>query len=560
MQSRILNILVVIPGLIPSVSIGILRPLISLEKSGIVKIRLRPSNIKLGLEYDTSWCDIAVFCRNCELTDLEVLYRLKSKGKKIIYDIDDNFFEIPINLPIGRYHRSFHRLYVVKRFYELADIVRVYTLPMFHQASLYGQNVNLVKSYFDSSLLEGITPLEPKKIKIAYPTNRIDDPKLESMLFEIIEKTALHFSEKVEIHLWRSNLPERIQSLPNIYVNTPSHSYEDFIQQFYKSGFSIGLAPLIDGVFFQSKTNNKYREFGGCKIAGIYSNLSPYTECVHNNTNGLLVENSVNAWIAAIKKLVNDVELRKEIVFNAHHDITQNYLFDQNVKVWENTINKLAISLTQQPIYKETRCISSTPFIIPSKKIFRNAKKQIQTITKETKWEFIKFNSISEYIKGSFSLQNSPLLFCLCDSIEHLHQIIDTQPVSDFIVIDISIINDIEKHIIKAISKLSLSSNFIFIVKEEQIELTSFFHLNHYSYYTILPSHDLYDFFTVRSRMGVYLELIDKFGRSYTKKKSKAYLNYLKLAHKPYYFAVHALNRFKRALIFLKWRIGYRKV
>ena len=112
-----MNVLIILPGFIPSSIIGILRPLTSLESHGEINLRARPSRTSLFLYSDIDWCDIAVFCRNCETSDLMTLYELKRKGKKVVYEIDDNFQEISLNTDIGVYHRVFFRQHTLKRFF-----------------------------------------------------------------------------------------------------------------------------------------------------------------------------------------------------------------------------------------------------------------------------------------------------------------------------------------------------------------------------------------------------------------------------------------------------------
>ncbi|MGC5340978.1 hypothetical protein ACPXBC_30920, partial [Escherichia coli] len=56
-----------------------------------------------------------------------------------------------------------------------------------------------------------------------------------------------------------------IQTLPLV------GDYEDFLRQFARQPFDIGLAPMEDTAFYRSKTNTKFRDYGACKVAGIYS-------------------------------------------------------------------------------------------------------------------------------------------------------------------------------------------------------------------------------------------------------------------------------------------------
>lgn len=334
-----MKILIILPGFIPSTIIGVLRPLAELERRGNVKLRLRLYNIQFLIHYDIDWCDVAVFCRNCEIKDLPVLYALKHKDKKIVYEIDDNFEEIPLDTDIGRYHRAFFRLHVLKRFFSLADITRVYSPRLAEKAISHGAHVQLNRSYFDTSLIDGLSKKPANGIiKIAYPTNRIDDKKLEDKIFSAIKIVLEKYPEKVEFHLWRKALPDQLWSVKGVVLQKGVRNYESFIQSFFQVGFDIGIAPGNDTPFFHSKTNNKYREFGGCGIAGIYCNFPPYSNSVIHEYSGLLVDNSIKEWVAAIERLILNDKLRTEIIRNAQSDVFANYSFENAINSWKQCL------------------------------------------------------------------------------------------------------------------------------------------------------------------------------------------------------------------------------
>ncbi|MCV3285901.1 hypothetical protein LZT24_17715 [Aeromonas veronii] len=340
-----MNVLVILPGFIPSTIIGILRPLAELEKLGEINLRLRLGNFSHWIKSDAIWCDVAVFCRNCELKDLNFLYELKKNKKKIVYELDDNFEEIPLTTDIGIYHRQFYRLHVVKRFFSLSDVTRVYSERLKSRALLYGAKIQIIKSYFDINIIDKLQR-EPKdipcgKVKIVYPTGRIDDKELEYILFSSIKSVLVRYENEVEFHLWRNSMPQQLEGMKNVVLNHPLRNYEEFIRQFYLSNYDIGLAPGIDNVFFHSKTNNKYREFGGCHIAGVYSNFPPYSNTVIHNETGLLSDNNIDAWVSSIERLICDKKLRERIADQAFYDVSTNYTFDEAVRSWRDCFLRL---------------------------------------------------------------------------------------------------------------------------------------------------------------------------------------------------------------------------
>ena len=351
-MDRPARVLVVAVGLIPTIVIGMLKPLAKLEEKGDIKLRLRYSAISLWRNQDLDWCDVAVFYRNQSREDLAILYELKRRGKRVIYGTDDNFMEIPLNTDIGRNHRVPSLLHGVRRFYQLADIVHVYSERIKQQVERFGGNPILFRSYFDTTLLEGLKKPQnsTKSIRIAYATARIDDPRLEQVFFGALHQIAVTYGERVEIHFWKTP-PEKFRGLDNVKINAGVADYEQFVEQFFLAGFDIGLAPSIDEPFFHSKTNNKYREYGGCQIAGIYSNVPPYSDSVVHGETGWLAENTIDGWVEGISHLIESSEMRDRIVDGALKDVEENYSLSNSLTMWSDTISQSLSAETTKPTW-----------------------------------------------------------------------------------------------------------------------------------------------------------------------------------------------------------------
>lgn len=337
-----MNVLIIVPGFIPSTIIGVIRPLAALARMGEICLRVRIHKTSFLLAHDIRWCDTAVFCRNCEMSDLRTLYALKKEGKNVIYEIDDNFAEIPLSTSVGIYHRVFSRLHVLRRFFLLADVTRVYSNTLSALAISYGARVQLIRSYFDSSIIDNLQKTESDgKIKLVYPTGRIDDQALEEHIFTAVREILNRYAGRVEFHLWRPVVPKQLDGVHGVVLRKPTRNYEKFIRDFFRANFDIGLAPGVDTPFFHSKTNNKYREFGGCGIAGIYSNTPPYSNSVIHEQTGLLAGPTTSDWIAAMERLILERSLRQRIVAMALNDVRENYSFTTAVDSWRTCLGGL---------------------------------------------------------------------------------------------------------------------------------------------------------------------------------------------------------------------------
>ena len=324
------KILAILPDLIPSTVLNVIKPCLRLQEQGEICFKAtlssfcRPSQVK--------WADVILFCRNIEPAELRWLYLAEECGKCIIYDLDDNFFEMTEDTELGRYLRDPLRIQTLTEFLGRASLVRVYSEPLYTEASKYNKHVSLVNSYFDYSLLTGEKRLdEKKKLRITYATSRGENDMLYQLIAAEIGEIAIKYHNEVEFHIFGAQLP--IVS-DNVFYYPFDYDYNRFITTFSQAGLDIGLAPLKDDIFHRSKTNNKYREYGACGVAGIYSNVSVYSQSVIEGVNGILVGDQPGAWYQAMEKLINEEELRWAIKSNAYEDVRVNYSFEKYVETF----------------------------------------------------------------------------------------------------------------------------------------------------------------------------------------------------------------------------------
>jgi hypothetical protein len=466
-----MNVLAFLPGLIPSTIIGILRPLTDLERRGEIRLRIRLTYIPILASNDIEWCDVAVFCRNCEGADLSALYELKRRGKKIVYELDDNFEEIPFTTDVGVYHRHFSRLHVVKRFFLLSDITRVYSDRMYQRASKYGARVQTIRSYFDKSIIEGLCKdSSADVIKIAYPTGRIDDNELEERIFSAV-KTVLHkYETKVEFHLWRKSLPQQLIGIKGVVLNKNVRGYDKFIRTFFRAGFDIGLAPGNDIPFFHSKTNNKYREFGGCGVSGIYSNFPPYSSSIDHEHSGLLAGSSTEEWVTAIERLVLDKKLRTNIADNAAKDIFSNYSFETAVESWRECFGLMRDHKPDLPewipVAKQFNFFSYIHLEKPkeSDDRYKYLQLALSSLQRNT---FIEFNSISEYLASPIKNFFSACIIFLSNK-EQLQILSELMPLLNSAIVDITNFEDEAHSAINHLFGVAPSVPISFLVTREQ--------------------------------------------------------------------------------------------
>jgi hypothetical protein len=322
------HIVAVLPGFIPSTMITVVKPLLALHRRGCISARIVLE--QQAAQRDLDWADAIVFCRNAEPRYAPLLAAAQARGVPLMYDLDDNLLELPAGCDNAAQVSESSRQAMLQNYLRAATLVRVYS-PLIAQR-VEGLNPRVVESFapVDLSLVPPVgwtsksvhTDRRPSPIKIVYATSRTQDALCEIFL-PALESILRRRGEQVEAHFWGCR--PRIASLANVRHHGLVCRYDRYLRRFSRSGYDIGLAPLPDDAFYRAKTNNKFREYGASRVAGVYSRNEVYGGCVADGVTGLLVNNDTDSWHDAIERLIDDAALRASIQRQAWQFVAEHY-------------------------------------------------------------------------------------------------------------------------------------------------------------------------------------------------------------------------------------------
>jgi hypothetical protein len=279
-----------------------------------------------GSAVDLGRADIIHVARMGAVSHFDTLGKLKSQGRKIIYEIDDDFWSIQFDLckdSISGY------VEVVNKTSALCDAMIVTTQSLADQAArMTNKPVYIAPNYlctksWDSQIKS--PDLGKKPILLASGSNgHLEDFRI---LADIARLPKMKHFQWV---IWGSEyfknlLPESIW-MPRVSLR----DYFGTLKALGKSPNILGIQHLLDTQFNRSISKLKWMEYTYAGIPGIYSNLAEYPGYANCTVPG---NASAKQWA---DQIVDAYERREEILAKDKQRLEEVGYMDTGIKHWED--------------------------------------------------------------------------------------------------------------------------------------------------------------------------------------------------------------------------------
>ncbi|HAU1410977.1 TPA: glycosyltransferase [Legionella pneumophila] len=331
---------------LPTLQLSFFKPLSSLEEAGAVLLDLisdaqvsERAHQEIAICSNEDWIvkrlsefipTIIVFCRyNGKFTNLIVDWA-KKKGIPTVFHIDDDLLNIPKDIGYGKYkyHNDPKRLEAIRFLLDNTDLVYCSTKRLyerFHSLKVKSP-MTTGKIYCSGQILVPAT-LKPVIRKFGYMASADHDHNLQMILPAIVEflrrnpTIFFEFFGSIPIPRELDEFGSRITTVP------PIHNYNNFLAEFAKLGWDVGICPLTPINFNLMKANTKWVEYTSVGIAVIASRNTVYDECCADGC-GILAETQ-EEWLAAFEKLAHNPDEHFKQVSSAQKKVINDYSIEK---------------------------------------------------------------------------------------------------------------------------------------------------------------------------------------------------------------------------------------
>lgn len=337
---------------------------------------------------------VAVVQRQSSEFNLQALRTLKGMGLKIIYDLDDNVWNLPAGNPAKQIFMENASGFAACA--QEADVLTVSTIGLktaVTTAFTFNKEVFVVPNAINFDMFKP-KEMEREEVLIGWGgsnTHSSDFRELRRVLWEVLDACPQSRLEmagaspkkqveervvivevkekekqlKIEIMRtkqqleipwinfdkkryykgkildWKGLVDDEIVQHPKFQFKrwAPTREYPNRLSSW---GWDISLAPLEDVRFNESKSNLKMLEAGAMKIPCLVSNVKPYQEFCALGGDDLkwLLCNKTGDWYSKLITLVNEPE-RRTYLGQKMYDVTKKYFNIESItNNWQYVLEK----------------------------------------------------------------------------------------------------------------------------------------------------------------------------------------------------------------------------
>lgn len=254
----------------------------------------------------------------------------------VIFEIDDLLWELPEEHPDRKTHYYTDALLPMLLAAWTADAITVPSNGLKDYLYWLNQNIFVLPNYLNLKLwtLQNPPLSHSETISIGYMGGDSHLPDLQvisSVILEILDS----YQGKVKFTSWGLKPHPALLKHPLVewHSLTPG-DYAAYANFCGKQHIDIYIAPLKNSLFNRCKSSIKVLEYISLGIAGVASDLEPYSSVITSGVTGLLAEANEH-WDTHLKALIEQPERRLEIAKQAHTSVREDWILSDHYNQWQ---------------------------------------------------------------------------------------------------------------------------------------------------------------------------------------------------------------------------------
>lgn len=312
-----------------------LQPFNRLKNEGLLEFEYKtPNEVN---EESVKKVECVYIVRVCEPSYLRIFDWAQKNNIPIIFCWDDDFFSISNNQLIWKHYQNNLLRLSLEKILRESNLVMASTLPLIERSKAYNQNVIETVYGFSAPDCSKISELEycrtTKNHRIRIGFFGVNPVLNLPFMLETLKRLRYRYGQSISFELIGSKASSDLASLLDWQWNKLL-TVDASLCLLRSRSWDIGLAPLEDTEFNSSKQATKFRDYAWCESAIVFSNVPSYNRIIQNNINGILVENTADAWEKAISTLIDDPEMRRFIATGAKRLLEEEHTLDILIAPW----------------------------------------------------------------------------------------------------------------------------------------------------------------------------------------------------------------------------------
>lgn len=287
--------------MIPPVNLCANMPLAELANQGVIEYKaVLTYSIRKS---DVVWADVVVIGRLYYPEEYDLCAKIMASGRYILYVLDDDLLNIPSNIRSYRIVSQDDVRTSIASFISSADGLISPSPVLLEKYGKGKKNILVDEPALDFS--EPTKPGDVINIGFAGSADRTSD--VEYLLETVIKRLKEHYGDKIQFYFMGAT-PDFCRDVGGVGIGYID-DYESYRQKIKSLKLDIGLAPMPASDFHSCKHYNKYIEYSSLGIAGVYSNVQPYSRLAEIDAPVVLVDNNDEEWYSKISALIDNPEL-----------------------------------------------------------------------------------------------------------------------------------------------------------------------------------------------------------------------------------------------------------